>query len=213
MKTIKMFASQPHFLVLGMGNPLLCDDAVGLSVVETAASRLPGKLAGHGDCVAFKTNYCGGIDMLYDLMGIQKAIIVDSVQTGSALPGYCHEFFLEDLEGICHDRLVYAHGVSLPTVMELGKQCGYAMPSEVVIFGIESVDITSFSVDPTENVRRSITDVVNRIEKRLLAWLSEANLALTPPASAETSAADPSSPLLAGEGKRGSPACGTGVKR
>jgi Ni,Fe-hydrogenase maturation factor len=77
----------------------------------------------------------------------------------------------------------------LPAVVDLGKQCGYAMPSEIVIFGIESVDITSFSIDPTENVRLAISDVVDRIEKRLLAWLSEANLALNPLASAEMSAA------------------------
>jgi hydrogenase maturation protease len=176
-------------LVLGMGNPLLCDDGVGLSVVETAERMFGSMFVGLGDRVSFRKNYCGGIDMLYDLMEARKAIIVDSVQTGSAAPGHCHEFFLEDLDGICHDRLVYAHGVSLPTVMELGRQCGYAMPEDVVIFGIESSNVTSFSTEPTVNVRKSIMEVVNRIEKRLLAWLSEANLALTSLASAETSAA------------------------
>lgn len=190
----------PGFLVLGMGNPLLCDDGVGLRVVETAERML----AGFGNSVAFKKNYCGGMDLLYDLIGVRKAIIVDSVQTVNATAGHCHEFRLDELTHIVHDRLVYAHGVSLPTVMELGRQCGYAMPEDVVIFGIESSDVTSFSTEPTVNVRKSIMEVVNRIEKRLLAWFAEADLALAPPAFAEASAADPSSPLLAGEGKRGS---------
>jgi DNA-binding LacI/PurR family transcriptional regulator len=50
------------------------------------------------------------------------------------------------------------------------------MPEDVVVFGIESSDITSFSTEPTVNVRKSIREVVNRIEKRLLAWFAEGSV-------------------------------------
>ena len=154
------------FLVLGMGNPLLSDDGIGLKVVDCAQRtiNLPDVLT------VFKKNYCGGIDLLYDMAGYERAIIVDSVVTGTAALGHCHEFSLDSVGGASQDRLVYAHGIDIATVFRIGRQCGYDMPGETVIFGIESCDTTTFSEQVTPALEASLEKIIEKIEQKLSAW-------------------------------------------
>ncbi len=153
-------------LVLGMGNPLLSDDGIGLKVVDCAQQTisLPGALT------VYKKNYCGGIDLLYDMAGYDRAIIVDSVVTGKAAPGYCHELSVDTAAGSAQDRLVYAHGVTIATVFRVGRYCGYDMPKETVIFGIESCDTTTFSDRLTPILEASLEKIIEKIKHRLSAW-------------------------------------------
>jgi hydrogenase maturation protease len=158
------------FLVLGLGNPLLCDDSVGLTVVDRAEI----KLRALHTSTTFKKNYSGGIDLLYDITGYDKAIIVDSVITGKAEPGFCHEFSLNSIEGTTQDRLVYGHGINVATVFLIGEECGYPMPAETVIFAIESTDICTFSEQLTPALEKSVNKIIKKINGRLSKWVDEA---------------------------------------
>jgi hydrogenase maturation protease len=171
-KNMKNSATCQRFLVLGMGNPLLCDDCIGLHVVESARRTTCASL----ENVVFKENFSGGFDLLYDLVGFHRAIIVDAVSTGLSAPGTIHEFPLSDLAFLEQDRLVFAHGISVPAIIALGMKCGYAMPEEVAIFGIETEDVSSFSMEPTACVKDCIAGAVGRIEERLLAWYGKTPL-------------------------------------
>jgi hydrogenase maturation protease len=155
-----------NYLVLGMGNPLLCDDGIGLRIVECAEKKIDPDVMS----VTFTKNYSGGFDMIYDLMGFHKVIIVDSVVTGRVPFGFCHEFALSDIERTEQDRLVYAHGISLPTVLRIGEQCGYPMPAEIIIYGIESDDVCSFSTMATPPLENAVGGVVDKIGRQLSVW-------------------------------------------
>jgi hydrogenase maturation protease len=159
-------ATNSPILVLGMGNPLLTDDGIGLRVVDCAQREifLPDSLT------VFKKNYCGGIDLLYDIAGYDRAIIVDSVVTGKAAPGYCHEFSVDSIAGWAQQRLVYAHGVNISTVFRIGRRCGYDMPKKAVIFGIESIDTTTFSEKVTPALEASLEQIIDKIKRKLSAW-------------------------------------------
>lgn len=159
-------------LVLGMGNPLLSDDAAGLLIVD----RMSAQSSQQSGDITFKHNYCGGIDMLYDLEGFSRAVIVDAVQTGRAAPGACLRVKLKDMEILGQPRLVDSHGVNLLTVLETGRQLGYEMPGEIIIFGIEGTEFKAFSQTPTEAVLRGMTDVIVKIEQKLDQWRKEAVL-------------------------------------
>jgi hydrogenase maturation protease len=167
---------QTDFSVLGMGNPLLCDDGVGLRIVEYAEKQIDREETS----VTFMKNYSGGFDMLYDLTGFQKTIIVDSVVTGRVPFGFCHEFSLSDIERTAQDRLVYAHGISLPTVLRIGEQCGYPMPSEIIIYGIESEDVSTFSFHSTPPVEKAIMCVIDKINRQLSLWNANKPVASRP---------------------------------
>jgi hydrogenase maturation protease len=154
------------FLVLGMGNPLLCDDSIGLRVVESAEKTICGKSAR----TAFKKNYSGGIDLLYDLVGFHKALIVDSLVTGNAPAGYCHEFSLTSIDKAVREHCVFAHGISMSSVFRIGAQCGYPMPDETVILAIESHDVTTFSEELSPSLEASMEGIIRKIIATLSRW-------------------------------------------
>ncbi len=52
------------------------------------------------------------------------------------------------------------------------------MPEELLIFGIESEDVTTFSEKLTGKVEACVDDVVDRIRETLLMWI-ERETALT----------------------------------
>ena len=153
-------------LVLGIGNELLCDDAIGLRVVSCATKRLGGAFSD----VVFKNNYSAGFDLLYDMIDVSHAIIVDAVYTGYASPGFCHEFSVRDISHMTQSRLADSHGLNLSTVIDMGVKMGYAMPQDLVIFGIETEDVTSFSTEPTEAVKCAVPRVIEMIRQTLLEW-------------------------------------------
>lgn len=67
-------------LVLGLGNPILSDDGVGLRV----AAGLEGRL---GEGVTVIEASLAGLDLLELLSGYDRAIIIDAIQTEGGQPG------------------------------------------------------------------------------------------------------------------------------
>ncbi len=73
-------------LVIGLGNPLISDDSVGLRV----ADRLKQRLAGRPRIVVTE-DYWGGLRLMERMIGYDAAIVVDAICTG-ATPGTIHHF-------------------------------------------------------------------------------------------------------------------------
>ncbi len=71
-------------LILGLGNPLVSDDSVGLRV----ADELKMRLAGRAD-VEVSEDYWGGLRLMERMIGFDRAVVVDAIQTG-APPGTIH---------------------------------------------------------------------------------------------------------------------------
>ena len=75
-------------LVLGMGNPILCDDGVGLRL--TAAIR--GGLAACSDHVTVSDCTVGGLNLLDVIAGFDRLIVLDSIKTAGGKPGSWYYF-------------------------------------------------------------------------------------------------------------------------
>ena len=70
-------------LLLGMGNPILCDDAVGIRLAGAVAERLgprPG-LDVVEECSV------GGLNLLEVIAGYDRVVVLDSIMTGDGVPG------------------------------------------------------------------------------------------------------------------------------
>jgi len=157
------------YLVIGIGNVVLSDDGIGPYVVRRAEELL----SNLKEYVDYKENYSGGFDLIYDIAGYDKVLIVDSILTGTCEPGICITCTSADFDQLKSDRLIDSHGINLPTIIETGRRCGYKMPEEMVIFGIESEDVTTFSEHLTEKVEACIDDIVLRIEETLSIWTEQ----------------------------------------
>jgi hydrogenase maturation protease len=159
-------AAAKNTAVVGLGNPILTDDTIGLLIVkqleDTQADNFPE--------VKFAFNYSGGFDLMEVLIGCQRSIIVDSICTGQAEAGFCHEFDIHALEKIKQSGLLSSHGLNLPSLLEMGKRCGYPLPNEIVLFGIEGTDFINFSEQPTTAVKKGLKTAITRIHEKLIYW-------------------------------------------
>jgi hydrogenase maturation protease len=147
-------------LVLGLGNPLISDDAVGLRVVE----RLKPLLADRGD-VEVAEDYWGGLRLMEQMIGFDRAIVVDAVQSG-APPGTIHTL---TPDGVPTQRSASAHDVNLATALEFGRRAGARLPenARIQIVAIEAADVLTFNERCTPAVEAAIPHAVEAVLRAL----------------------------------------------
>jgi hydrogenase maturation protease len=143
-------------LVLGLGNPLLRDDAVGLHV----ARRLQSLLAGMPE-VEVDEDYRGGLRLMERLIGFDRAIIVDAICSG-ARPGTLHRL---DPDGVPTQHSASAHDANLRTALDLGRRAGAQLPADdgITLIGIEASDVLSFEESLTPSVEAAVPGAVRLI--------------------------------------------------
>jgi len=143
-------------LVLGLGNPLITDDGVGLRVV----ARLKPLLADRPD-VDVSEDYWGGLRLMERMVGFDRAIVVDAIQTGAA-PGTIH---LLTPDGIPTQRSASAHDVNLSTALEFGRRAELHLPENrhIQLVGIEAEDVLTFREECTPAVEASIPFAVEAV--------------------------------------------------
>jgi len=148
--------------VVGLGNPLLRDDAVGLLAARALADRVAGLP------VEVRESSWGGIRFLDLLTGYRHAIIIDAIQWGHGPPGTVYR--LSAAEAIPTVRATGYHDMSLGSALDFGRAIGLPLPDEVVFFAVEVADITTFDEQPTPAVAAAIPEVLRRVEDELARW-------------------------------------------
>lgn len=146
-------------LILGLGNPFLSDDGVGIRVagelkcqiIQPEVTVMEGSIA--------------GLTLLDLLADYDRAIIIDAIQTVGGKAGQIYRFTPGEFQATRHDTS--PHGIDFATALELGKRLGIAMPREVIIFGIEVSDVSTFGEGFTSEVGQAIPVCVEMITKEL----------------------------------------------
>ena len=117
-------------VVLGLGNPLMADEGIGVYLVE--------RLAESGEelkDVEFIDAGTGGLSVLHSMEGRRKAIFVDCAYMGDQA-GAIRRFTPEDVESVkvlAHRSL---HEADLLQIIAMARQIGQA-PEQIVIFGVQ----------------------------------------------------------------------------
>jgi len=146
-------------LVLGLGNPILSDDSVGFRIAEELERRFDER-----ELTVMATDLAG-LSLLDLIVGYDKVILIDSIQTRGGRIGQVYRLDAQDLASTRH--AVSPHDVNLATALELGKRLGLAMPGEVVIYAVEVQDVTTFGERCTPRVEKAIPRVVEAVIKEL----------------------------------------------
>ena len=144
-----------QLLLLGLGNDILTDDAVGLHVVR----ELRLKLAAHPSIDIRETTEMG-LALLDFITGYRAVVMVDSIQTGKAPPGFLHELDAASLNQLTGRT---PHFVGVGETLALGRQLGLAMPEQVKIFAIEVEDPFTLGTDLTPALQSALPGIVQRI--------------------------------------------------
>jgi len=141
-------------LVLGMGNPILRDDAVGLRVVEALEGLFRGP-----DVTFAKTSTAGlGLIDLFD--GFDRAILIDSIQTGDE-PGKVVWLTAEDF--VSQQTPFHIHNLDFFQTLSIGKALYRSIPEKISIVAIEATDTSTFSEGLSPEVEKAVPRVVEQI--------------------------------------------------
>ena len=146
-------------LVLGLGNPILSDDGAGIWVTQYIRQRY------HKQGVTMMEASQGGLNLLDLIAGYDKLILIDAIQTGNGDIGAVYRLETSDLDATRH--VSSFHDINLAMALELGKRLGMALPQEIVIFGIEVRDVTTFSEECTPEVQKAIPVAADMVIKEL----------------------------------------------
>jgi hydrogenase maturation protease len=148
-------------LLLGLGNDILTDDAIGLNVVR----RLRESLAGD-DRIDVRETMEMGLALLDFIVGYRAVVIVDSIQTGQAPAGTIHELDAAGLKNITGRT---PHFLGVGETLALGRQLGLPVPGCVKIIAIEVEDPFTLSTQMTPVLQNALPGVAERVAAALLA--------------------------------------------
>jgi len=140
-------------LILGIGNPILTDDGVGIKIARKIKE-------GNPELEVIETSEAG-IALLDLITGYDKLVIIDSIKTGQEKPGEVYKLRLEDLKPAVDSAS--SHGVDIATAFELGRGLGYRMPKYISLYAVEIKDNTTFGEDCTEEVEERIPFIMSQI--------------------------------------------------
>ena len=117
-------------LIICIGNALAADDGAGRAVYEELqASPLPGG-------IRLKFLGLGGIDLLEELAGEKRLVVVDAVQLGQPF-GTVHVLAWEELPAL-ELRPVSGHGIGIREAIEIGRKLyPERIPELIFLVGIE----------------------------------------------------------------------------
>ena len=142
-------------VVIGLGSPIMCDDAVGLKVSEAVGAL------GLPDVDAVQ-EAIGGLEILPLISGYRFAIIVDAILTGDHEPGTVMIFDPESFD--CTIADVPAHDMNLATAIKIGRQMdGSIMPEIIKFVAVEVEDLQTMSEEMTSKVAAAVGPAKNAV--------------------------------------------------
>ena len=140
-------------LILGVGNPILTDDGVGIKIAQKLKEQNP-------ELEVVETSEAG-IALLDLIAGYNKLIIIDSIKSEQGKLGQVYKLKLENLKPAMD--VSSSHGIGIATAFELGQRLGYRMPKFVSIYAVEIKDNTTFGEECTQEVRERISFITKQI--------------------------------------------------
>ncbi len=153
-------------VILGMGNTLLSDDAIGILVVRNLK-----RILGQINNLAIKETSWGGFAIIDLLSNYDYAIVIDSILTQKKPAGFIHYLKPRDLMPTL--RLNSYHDINFITAIKFAEQFNAKMPSDIDIFAVEIEDSRTIQENLTPKVFNTIYDctlliISQLIEKKIL---------------------------------------------
>ncbi len=137
-------------LILGLGNPILTDDGVGIQVVRALGKHcLPAE-------VFFAEAGVGGLRLLETIAGYERVILVDATLAPDGRPGEISLLHPGDLRESLHSGS--SHDLSFSAALALGRDLGMDLPKDpqIKIVAIQVEDVQTLGEKMTPAVEASI---------------------------------------------------------
>jgi hydrogenase maturation protease len=153
-------------LVIGLGNPILTDDGVGVKVANEVWNNLDPATR---EQVTVTEASVGGLRLMEMMIHFDRVILIDAlIPTEGSIPGRIQRMTLEDLRSISPTQhSASSHDTTLITALDLGREMDLALPTDITIFAIEVENVTEFSDSSTESVSAAIPEATAAVMEEL----------------------------------------------
>jgi hydrogenase maturation protease len=149
-----------RILVLGLGNDILGDDAVGLVAARRLREQCPEEIE-----VAEAAE--GGLGLLDFLEGRSHALLLDAILTGCHPAGTMLEYSPQDFRAVIGPSPHYA---GLPEVLRLAECLAIPIPAEVCVLAMEAEDPYCIREGLSAAVDQALPGYVERARQILDGW-------------------------------------------
>ncbi|MEJ5223332.1 MAG: hydrogenase maturation protease [Anaerolineales bacterium] len=161
-------------LIVGLGNPILGDDGVGWRVAEAVSARsgvplgdapLPLQPSRILNPVTIECYALAGLSLMERLIGYERVILIDSLNTGQRPQGEVVVFTLDDLPDLTYGHSASAHDVSLKNALKMGRSMGQPLPQDrdVIVVAIEARHVYDFQEELTPAVAAAVPVAAERV--------------------------------------------------
>jgi hydrogenase maturation protease len=148
-------AAETKILLLGLGNELLTDDAIGLRVAREVRRHFA------DDQTILVAETCEmGLALLDLIVGFETLILVDAIRTNGAPAGSIHELDGNDVKTL---PAVSPHFLGVGELLALGHELGLSIPTHVKIFAVEVQDPFTVGTQLTPELDEALPVIVERV--------------------------------------------------
>lgn len=148
-------------LVLGLGNLVMSDDALGSRVVEALEQRYD-----FPEQVKLLDGGTLGLDLLPRLEGIEKLLVVDALEMG-AEPGSVFRLVGEEVPRAFANKLS-VHQMGLQDLLAVAELQGH-LPPELVVWGAQSKSI-EMGTELSETMQPALEKIIEAVVQELSDW-------------------------------------------
>lgn len=151
-------------LILGLGNPIVGDDRIGIAVVEWLEKNTDLPNTSVNSDVSLS-----GIALVELFRGYEKVIIVDSMVTGKYSPGTVKVLTTEQFLSTQHTSDF--HNMDFFTALDWGYQTFDDMPprNEIMIIGIEIQFVQEFSDELSPEILKQLETIKTTVKSEVMA--------------------------------------------
>lgn len=148
-------------LILGIGNPLRCDDAVGLEVARSLAG-----LQSAGTDV--KETEEAGLALLELMHGYERVILVDALRAPPREAGRIVRFTAGQLER--RQGRHSSHMLSLPRLLAAAERLDLEMPMSIVVVAVKIAKADEFGEGLSPAVRQVVARAAELVRRETAAY-------------------------------------------
>jgi hydrogenase maturation protease len=147
-------------IVIGIGNLVRKDDSVGIHAVRAVAQAIEGRRG-----VTARELPIGGMRLMEAMVGYDRAILIDAIQTEGGTPGAIYHVPAAELLRSRHAHSL--HDASLAVALEMGRIAGLSLPRDITAWAVEAADVDGFGEGLTPEVGKAVPEVVRQVMRQL----------------------------------------------
>ena len=158
-----MSMTQLKTAIMGFGNPVRSDDAVGIYVIDQLK-----KLIEDNPQISLFDMGTSAFEVLFNLKGHQKIRIVDAVVNTGEEPGTIYKVPAEEVRKAPEDDpMVFLHSLKWDQALSYARKImGEAYPDDIVVYLI-AVDNTRLQIQLSDEVRSAGEKVVQYLMEEI----------------------------------------------